>query len=71
VTLFEKEVGMNPRASSAGHLARRDQPRPPLPLYRSTHVFEGDAPVRARTPNLVEVYPQPLGLLPGGIRSVE
>jgi hypothetical protein len=70
VTLFEKELGVNPRASSAGHLVRRDQRRPALPFYRSTHVFVSDAPVYTRTPNLVEVHPQPTGLLPGGIRSV-
>ncbi len=70
MTLFDKVVGMKSRARGSAYLARRDQPRPTLPLYRSTHAFVGDAPVHARTPELMKIYPQPLGLLPGGIRSV-
>src|SRR5215204_3036039 len=41
-----------------------------LPLFRSYHVFEGDAPIDTRTLNFGEVYPQILGLLLGSLRGI-
>src|SRR5918993_474334 len=41
-----------------------------LSLRGLHHVPNGDAPSGPRALHLREVHPQPLGLLPGGIRSV-
>src|ERR687886_212789 len=62
-------MGTNPRLGS-GHFTWGGQRRTALPLSCSPYVFVGYAPVGAGTPNLVEVHPQLLGHLLGGLGSV-